>query len=110
MIRNRLSMACGLLLVLALITTAVPVIAGNPGDSSLLSLRMGVGAREAGMGEAGVASSTGATALFWNPANNVFADFQTELVLQHNRYLGLFNHEAAAVAHQAAAALPLWKE
>jgi len=72
----------------------------DPGDSGMLSLRMGVGAREAGMGESGVASSQGASALFWNPANNVFADFETELVLQHYRYLGLFSQEAAAVAHR----------
>ncbi|MFH2053856.1 MAG: PorV/PorQ family protein [bacterium] len=77
-----------------------PARAGNPGEAGLLSLRMGVGAREAGMGEAGVATSSGATAVFWNPANNVFADFRTELTLQHNRYLGLFSHEAAAVAHR----------
>ncbi|MCP4292872.1 MAG: PorV/PorQ family protein [bacterium] len=75
--------------------------AGDPGEAGLLSLRLGVGAREAGMGGAGVASSQGASAIFWNPANNVFADFETELVLQHYRYLGLFSHESAAVAHKA---------
>lgn len=74
--------------------------AGNPGESGMLSLRMGVGAREAAMGETGVASSHGASALFWNPANNVFADFETELVLQHFSYLSLANQEAAAVAHK----------
>ncbi|MEN8007158.1 MAG: PorV/PorQ family protein [Candidatus Krumholzibacteriota bacterium] len=74
--------------------------AGNPGDAGLLSLRMGIGAREAAMGETGVASSEGAAAVFWNPANNVFAEFETGLVLQHHRYLGLFNHESAAVAHR----------
>lgn len=74
--------------------------AGTPGDAGMLSLRMGVGAREAGMGEAGVASSRGPSAVFWNPANNIFADVRTQLMLQHNRYLSLFNHEAAAVAHR----------
>jgi len=74
--------------------------AGNPGDVGLLSLRMGIGAREAAMGETGVASSSGASAVYWNPANNVFADFETGLVLQHHRYLGLFNHESAALAHK----------
>ena len=77
--------------------------AGNPGEAGFLSLRMGIGAREAAMGETGVASSEGAAAVFWNPANNVFKDFETGLVLQHNRYLGLFNHESAAVAHRAGA-------
>ena len=80
-------------------------LAGNPGEAGLLSLRMGVGAREAGMGGSGVASSHGASAVFWNPANNVFADFETELVLQHYNYLGLFNQESAAVAHKAKSAM-----
>ncbi len=74
--------------------------AGSPGDAGFLSLRLGIGAREAAMGGTGVASSEGAAAVFWNPANNVFADFETGLVLQHNRYLGLFNHESAALAHR----------
>ncbi len=87
--------------VLVLSLQGTKAQAEDPGEAGLLSLRMGVGAREAGMGGAGVASSQGASAVFWNPANNVFADFETELVLQHYRYLGLFNHEAAAVAHKA---------
>lgn len=90
-----------LLLAAALaLALAGPVLAGNPGDAGMLSLRLGVGAREAGMGESGVAASTGAAAVYWNPANNVFADFETAVVLQHQRYLGLFNQEAAAVAHR----------
>ncbi len=84
----------------ALLLNGTLALAGDPGESGMLSLRMGVGAREAGMGGAGVASSHGASAVFWNPANNVFFDFETELVLQHYRYLGLFNHESAAVAHK----------
>jgi hypothetical protein len=88
-----------LLALFALATAFAPgALAGSPGDAGLLSLRMGIGAREAAMGETGVASSTGASAVFWNPANNVFADFETSLVLQHHRYLGLFNHESAAMA------------
>jgi hypothetical protein len=92
-----------ILAALAVLTLgwAASAAGGTPGDAGMLSLRLGVGAREAGMGETGVASSRGASALFWNPANNVFADFETELVLQHYRYLGLFNQQAAAVAHRA---------
>ncbi len=85
----------------ALLILAAPVAeAANPGEAGMLSLRVGVGGREAGMGETGVASSTGAAAVYWNPANNIFADLETELVLQHNSYLGLFNQEAAVVAHR----------
>jgi hypothetical protein len=102
MVGKRETRGFGIVILTALILVlAGPVsAAGTPGDAGLLSLRIGVGSREAGMGEAGVASSQGASAVFWNPANNVFADFNTSLVLQHHRYLGLFNHEAAAVAHR----------
>jgi hypothetical protein len=86
-------------LLLAVAVTSV-AWAGSPGNAGLLSLRMGIGAREAAMGGAGVASSEGAAAVFWTPGNNVFADFETGLALQHHRYLGLFNHESAAVAHR----------
>jgi len=90
-----------LAVLIALVVAFTPVArAGNAGDAGFLSLRMGIGAREAAMGETGVASSYGAAAVFWNPANNIFADFETGLVLQHHRYLGLFNHEAAALAHR----------
>jgi len=100
---KRMSKATGEVLLMAtlLMVVLVPLArAGNPGEASLLSLRIGVGGREAGMGETGVASSRGAAAVYWNPANNVFADFKTELVLQHNRYLGLFDQEAAVIAHK----------
>lgn len=101
MVGNINSKMMTLLAVLLLAVAVTPVAwAGSPGDAGLLSLRMGIGAREAAMGETGVASSVGAAAVFWNPANNVFADFETGLALQHHRYLGLFNHESAAVAHR----------
>ncbi len=87
-------------LLLTAAWTAPCLAAGSPGEAGVLSLRLGVGAREAGMGEAGVASSLGASAVWWNPANNVFGDFETDVVVQHHRYLGLFNQEAAAVAHR----------
>jgi len=101
MVRSRKSSV--VLVLVALLSLALSgsgALAQNPGDSGLLFLRMGVGAREAAMGGAGVASSQGASAVFWNPANNVFADFQTDLVLQHYDYLGSFSHESAAVAHR----------
>ena len=97
---NKTMVGAGLALMMIAGLMAPLAEASNPGEVGLLSLRVGVGGREAGMGETGVASSTGAAAVFWNPANNVFADFETELVLQHNRYLGLFNQEAAVVAHK----------
>jgi len=102
MVGKRDSRRFGILILTTMfLATAVSALAaGTPGDAGLLSLRVGVGAREAGMGEAGVASSRGAAAVYWNPANNVFNEETTSLVLQHHRYLGLFNHEAAAVSHR----------
>lgn len=101
MFRLNKTMLSGWLAVLVIAGLLAPVAeATNPGEVGLLSLRIGVGGREAAMGETGVASSTGAAAIYWNPANNVFADFDTELILQHSRYFGLFNQEAAAVAHR----------
>jgi len=97
-IKSRAATLLALLLTAAVWATGAQ--AGSPGDAGMLSLRIGLGAREAGMGEAGVAVSTGAGAIYWNPANNVFADFDTGLILQHNSYLGLFNQESAAVAHR----------
>lgn len=98
---NKTTGGAALLTAVLLMVCASQAFAGSPGEAGMLSLRIGVGGREAGMGETGVASSRGGSAVYWNPANNVFADFDTELVLQHNRYLGLFNQEAAAIAHKA---------
>ncbi|PID81663.1 hypothetical protein CSB20_01865 [bacterium DOLZORAL124_64_63] len=101
MVRTRKFSVVLVLMALASLTLAgSAALAGSPGDAGLLFLRMGVGAREAAMGGAGVASSQGASAVFWNPANNVFADFQTVLVLQHYDYLSIAGHESAAVAHR----------
>ena len=73
---------------------------GKPGDAGFLSLRFPVGARETGMGGAGVASATGASAVYWNPALLAFADSGTDVLLQHQRLYDLFDKETAAVAHR----------
>jgi len=77
--------------------------AGDPGEAGALFLRFGIGAREAAMGGTGVASSTSAAAAYWNPARLVFEPVTTGLVLQHHRYLNLFNHESAALVHRTGA-------
>jgi hypothetical protein len=98
MVRTKLMIACAWA---GLLVAAPLARAADPGDVGMLSLRMGIGAREAAMGGTGVASSEGAAALFWNPANNALLDRGTDLLLQHYDYLGGFNHEAAAVSHRA---------
>lgn len=98
MVRTKLTAAIAL--AGALVATS-PAWAGDPGEVGMLSLRMGIGAREAAMGGAGLAVSEGAAAVFWNPANNALQDRRTDLLLQHQHYLGRFNHEAAVVSHRA---------
>jgi hypothetical protein len=81
-------------------TAAVAVAAGEPGKAGMLFLRLGVGAREAAMGGAGVASTSGAAASYWNPAFATYDAQGTSLLLQQHRLFGLFDHNAAALAHR----------
>ncbi len=89
------------LLVGALAATGTVAMAGEPGQAGMLSLRLGVGAREAAMGGAGVASTSGASAAYWNPALATFEATGTSLMLQHHRWFDLFDHNAAALTHRA---------
>ena len=86
--------------IIALLLTTGSAVAGTPGESGFLSLRFPVGARETGMGGAGVASSDGAAAVYWNAARLAFEDDGTELLLQHQRSYGLFDKETAVLAHR----------
>ena len=52
----------------------------------LSTLRVGIGGRAVGMGEAFTAVSTGALAAFWNPAGLIESE-TNELVTAHNRWL-----------------------
>ena len=52
----------------------------------LSTMRVGIGGRAVGMGEAFTAVSTGALASFWNPAGLVGSK-RNELVTAHNRWL-----------------------
>jgi hypothetical protein len=89
------------LLIGILVLTAAVAAAGEPGKAGMLSLRLGVGAREAAMGGAGVASTSGAAAAYWNPALATFQARGTSLMLQHHRWFDLFDHNAAALTHRA---------
>ncbi|MFH1843625.1 MAG: PorV/PorQ family protein [bacterium] len=82
------------------ILLSVTVYAQKPGDSGFLSLRMAVGARETGMGGSGVAATRGAAAIYWNPAALAFSEYNTDLLLQHQGWLGLFHKETATMAHR----------
>jgi hypothetical protein len=83
--------------VLALLLP-MSALAGDPGSAGLLSLRLGMGGRNGGMGETGVANSSDATGAFWNPANLAYAS-GTEISVQHSEYLSLFREESLALVH-----------
>ncbi len=87
------------LLAILLLGTATAAAAGNPGDAGFLSLRLGVGARNGAMGEVGVAESGDASAMYYNPANLVYAE-GTQVTLQHLEHFGLFRQEAAVLSHR----------
>lgn len=92
-----------MVLVVGTMVLAGAATAGEPGQAGMLSLRLGVGAREAAMGGAGVASTSGAAAAFWNPALATYEEQGTSLLLQHHRWFDLFDHNAAALTHRAGA-------
>ena len=101
MVRTLRTASVALMVITLLSGWWTPVRAGgNPGDAGMLSLRLGVGTRESAMGGAGVASTSGAAAAYWNPSRLAFTDQRTDIILQHHRYLGLFDQEAAALTHR----------
>ncbi len=83
------------LLVLSLINTNNEVYA--QGEAAVPFLMISPGARAGGMGEAGVALATDATANFWNPAGLAFqfedpeTDNRGEVSLMHVKWLPQFN-------------------
>jgi hypothetical protein len=89
--------------VLVIAATAGAAGAAEPGKAGMLSLRLGVGAREAAMGGAGVASTSGAAASYWNPALATYETEGTSLLVQHHRWFDLFDHNAAALTHRTGA-------
>ncbi len=88
-------------LVVLLLTLIVPtsVRAGDPGDSGALFLRLGVGARASGMGEAFVAVAEDASSVYWNPAA-MSAVLGTELMFTHNEYFQSIRLEQLFLSHE----------
>jgi hypothetical protein len=85
------------LLALAL---SIPAVArGNdPGSAGFLSLRLGAGARSAGMGDAQVSLAEDATATYWNPAG-LAAVQGTSFTLMHDEWIESVRMETASLAH-----------
>jgi hypothetical protein len=89
---NRLS---GAAMIAGTVLCASSALAANPGDTGLAFLKIGVGARAAGMGEAYVAVAQDPTAMYWNPAGIAVAhDF--EFHASHNEWISDVRQEYVA--------------
>jgi hypothetical protein len=88
-----------LLLCAGLALSAATARAGEPGSAGALFLRVGVGARASGMGEAFTAIAGDASAVYWNPGA-MPAVLGTDVVLVHNEYLQSIRVEQAALTHE----------
>ncbi|MCB1161089.1 MAG: PorV/PorQ family protein [Candidatus Krumholzibacteriia bacterium] len=96
-IRARILAAPALALLL-LAGGAITAAAYEPGTSGLLFLRLGVGERAAGMGEAYTALAADATALYWNPAGLAAVE-RTQVHFMHNEWISSVRQEFAGLAH-----------
>jgi len=75
------------------------VSAGSIGESGALFLRMGMGARASGMGEAFTAVAEDASSVYWNPGA-MAPVLGTNMVLMHNEYFQSIRLEQAAITHE----------
>ncbi len=76
-------------------------VAGEAGTAGFLSLRLGAGARSAGMGDAQVSLAEDATATYWNPAG-LASVTSTNFTLMHDEWLSTVRMETASLAHATA--------
>jgi hypothetical protein len=85
------------ILLLAVVPTTLR--AGDPGDAGALFLRIGMGGRASGMGEAFSAVAEDASSVYWNPAA-MSAVLGTRVMFMHNEYLLSMRLEQAALTHE----------
>jgi opacity protein-like surface antigen len=74
-------------IVLLLAATASAEINGNAGSTALSFLKIGAGARAAGMADAGIAVAADASACYWNPARLAAVPTKHSLHFQHNQWI-----------------------
>jgi len=88
-------------LAVALLVVIVPTTlrAADPGDAGALFLRMGVGARASGMGEAFTAVAEDASSAYWNPAA-MSAVLGTRVMFAHVEYFQSVRLEQAMLTHE----------
>lgn len=87
------------LVLLCLFSPASSEASGSPGDAGALFLRIGMGARAAGMGEAYIAVAEDASSAYWNPAA-MAAVLGTNAMLMHNEYIQSVRLEQITLTHE----------
>lgn len=87
------------LALLCLLGPATTHATGSPGDAGALFLRIGMGARAAGMGEAYTAVAEDASSAYWNPAA-MAAVLGTNAMLMHNEYIQSVRLEQITLTHE----------
>ncbi len=93
---RRRTLALVLIIIAALCADAV---AGEPGTSGFLFLRLGNGARASGMGDAFTAVSDDATSIYWNPAGMANVE-GVELNVTHSEWLMDIRFEQVSVVDE----------
>jgi hypothetical protein len=90
----------GLILIILIASTLFSVnMLFAQGEAAVPFLLITPGARNGGLGEAGVALVNDANAIFWNPAGLAFqyenpeTDFRNEITLMHAKWLPQFNFD-----------------
>lgn len=79
--------------------TPARAAAAEIGDAGALFLRLGMGGRASGMGEAFAAVAKDASAVYWNPGA-MSAVLGTNAMFMHNEYLQSIRLEQAALTHE----------
>ena len=88
------------LAVMLLVIASPPAVrAGDPGAAGALFLRLGMGGRASGMGEAFTAVAEDASSAYWNPAA-MSAVLGTRVMFMHNEYMQSMRLEQVALTHE----------
>ncbi|MEW6511949.1 MAG: PorV/PorQ family protein [Bacteroidota bacterium] len=94
--KTRLSFICAALIVLLPPTVSAQTF-NKAGRASLQFLKIGVGARQTGMGESGISVIRDVNSLFWNPAG-ITGISSAEASFSYSRWLADMNYVAGAAA------------
>jgi long-subunit fatty acid transport protein len=90
---------CAALVLAVSAVSSAPALAGDPGSAGALFLRVGMGARASGMGEAFVGVAEDASSVYWNPGA-MAAVLGTAVTVMHNEYLQSVRLEQVALTHE----------